>query len=96
VVNASPAENSPLSMIEAITCGTPVVGFKVGGIPELVDGENGMLAEPRTPQALANALDDVLFRRQFDRSAIRERAKHHHPLNVLGEYRRVYTELAGN
>ena len=36
-------ENSPLSVIEALCLGTPVLGARIGGIPELIDeGENGM------------------------------------------------------
>jgi glycosyltransferase involved in cell wall biosynthesis len=96
LVNSSPVENSPLSVIEALACGTPVVAFKVGGIPELIDYENGALAAAQTPQALADALDDVLFRRHFDRAAIRERAKQHRPSLVVEQYRRVYNELAAN
>ncbi len=38
------ADNQPLTVMEAMACGTPVVGFATGGIPELVDHlENGFL-----------------------------------------------------
>jgi glycosyltransferase involved in cell wall biosynthesis len=96
LVNSSPVENSPLTVIEALTCGTPVVAFKVGGIPELVGREDGALAAQRSPQALADALDDVLFRRVFDRAAIRERAERHAPLQVLAQYQQIYETLVAN
>ena len=39
------ADNQPLTVMEAMACGTPVVGFAAGGIPELVDHlENGFLS----------------------------------------------------
>lgn len=34
-------ENNPLSAIESLSCGTPVVGAATGGIPELIDDGNG-------------------------------------------------------
>jgi glycosyltransferase involved in cell wall biosynthesis len=44
--------------IEALACGTPVVGSRVGGIPDFVhDGENGLLVEPGDASELAQRLD---------------------------------------
>lgn len=39
-------ENNPLSVIEALCLGTPVLGSNIGGIPELIDESTGMLTEP--------------------------------------------------
>jgi glycosyltransferase involved in cell wall biosynthesis len=51
----------PTSLLEAMSCGTPVVATKVGGIPEIVtDGEDGLLVSPKDPEALAQALLKVL------------------------------------
>ena len=42
---------------EAITCGTPVVAFSIGGLPDIVeDGVTGRLAEPFSPEALGRAI----------------------------------------
>jgi glycosyltransferase involved in cell wall biosynthesis len=55
-------ENCPYSIIEALTLGKPVVGSKIGGIPELViDGENGFTYEYNNIQELANKLQ-ILFK----------------------------------
>ena len=53
-------EGCPNVVIEALACGRPVVATNVGGIPELLEGECGMLVPPRDPAALARALASVL------------------------------------
>ena len=41
----SQQDNLPNTMVESLSCGTPVVGYRVGGIPDMVkDGETGFLA----------------------------------------------------
>jgi glycosyltransferase involved in cell wall biosynthesis len=54
-------EGLPISILEAMRCGLPVVGSSVNGIPEEVEqGITGFVVPPRNPEALANALDRVL------------------------------------
>lgn len=50
-------ENMPLSSLEAFSLGTPVVGARIGGIPEIViEDETGLLHDPGDSVALAGAL----------------------------------------
>jgi glycosyltransferase involved in cell wall biosynthesis len=50
-------DNLPLACQEALACGTPVVGFAVGGIPDMViDGQTGLLAPPKDAKALSQAI----------------------------------------
>jgi glycosyltransferase involved in cell wall biosynthesis len=57
-VAAATADNLPLTVMEAMACGTPVVGVAVGGMADLVhDGETGRLIPHRDPDALAGAID---------------------------------------
>ena len=54
-------ENCPFSVMESIMYGTPVVGSKIGGIPELIDdGETGLLFEPNNTQDFKNAILSIL------------------------------------
>jgi glycosyltransferase involved in cell wall biosynthesis len=51
------ADNQPLSIIEAMSAGTPLVGFATGGIPEMVvQDETGFLVPTKDEPALAAAL----------------------------------------
>ncbi len=54
-------DNLPNTVMEALSCGTPVAGFHTGGIPELVDhGQNGRLAPRGDTDALARGIEWVL------------------------------------
>lgn len=54
------AENFPNTICEALLCGTPVVAFDTGGIPELINEKNGRLAEYKNAQSLKDRLEYVL------------------------------------
>ena len=62
-VFACPSLYEPLGIVnlEAMACGTAVVGSRVGGIPEVVvDGETGLLVPPDDPAALADAINVLI------------------------------------
>jgi len=54
-------EGLPLTILEAMACGKPVIATNVGGIPEIViDGVSGILVSPKDPEALYRAMDELL------------------------------------
>ncbi len=55
------ADNLPMVAVESIACGTPVISFAVGGLPEVViPGRSGILAGLPCASSLANALSQAL------------------------------------
>lgn len=54
-------DNLPNTVMESLACGTPVVAFNTGGIPDMVDHlQNGYLAEFKSAADLANGLNYIL------------------------------------
>ena len=66
-------DNNPLSVIESLSAGTPVLGSDMGGIPELITPQSGMLYDPHDTDALAGALRGM-FVRSWDHAAIKAEA----------------------
>ena len=66
------SEGHPNVLVEALACGRPVVATPVGGIPEVVDADCGLLVAARDPVALAAGLRDAL-ERQWDDGALSRR-----------------------
>lgn len=68
-------ENNPLSVIESLCAGTPVIGARIGGIPELVVGGNGMLYDCGDVATLSDLLREF-EPSAFDRRRIAAVARH--------------------
>ena len=89
----------PNSVIEALACGLPVIGFDTGSLSELVNGEAGRVApyganpwklEPPDTSALADAAAEVLDDQQRFRTAARGRAETHFGVEkMVDEYLKV-------
>ncbi len=61
LVIPSRQDNLPNTVLEAMACSTPVVGFEVGGIPDMVrPGVTGLLAPPEDAPALGRAIAELL------------------------------------
>ncbi|MFZ6750072.1 glycosyltransferase family 4 protein [Undibacterium sp. Ren11W] len=92
-------EGLPMSVLEAMSWGKPVVTTRVGGIPELIcDGESGLLVDAGDQSQLANALiklgSDAHFRQLIGASG-RARIEHEYSdVAVLPRLEAIYQNLS--
>lgn len=91
-------DNLPNTILEALSCGTPVVAFAAGGIPEVVtDGVNGKLISVGDSHKLAQAILSLVFHpeeRDFMGRNGRNLMVEQYPLPVQAQrYKYLYQEL---
>lgn len=60
-LNTSNVDNTPVSLLEAMALGLPVVSTGVGGIPFLIEGrKEGLLVPPNDPLKMADAVENLI------------------------------------
>ena len=94
VALVTPAWDEPYGLVaaEAMACGTPVVGYARGALPEVVGTGAGVLVTPGDVEALADA---VRRARLLDRAGVRQHAERTCSLTrMVDEFERVYGSLA--
>ena len=91
------SENLPNTIMEAMACGVPSVGFRVGGIPEEIDHQqNGYVADYRNSEDLARGIWWTLY--EADHEAVRKAclqkvAHNYSQQSVANRYLEVYDSL---
>ena len=92
------ADNLPLTVLETMATGTPIVGYETGGIPEMVvQNETGLLVPQDDDKGLAEALARAILnpdlRQRWAANGI-ERARHHYSYDhFLGNHLTLYERL---
>jgi glycosyltransferase involved in cell wall biosynthesis len=62
-------ENAPMSILESFAYGKPVIGTRIGGIPELItEGEHGYLVDPGAKDQLREAIYKLWNHRDAQRT----------------------------
>lgn len=97
-VCSSDYEGTPLSVLEYMEAGRPVVSTNVGGVPDVIDdGVHGVLVERRDPHALARAinglLDDPERARQLGERARERRMAEFTVEAMVKKFEALYLEL---
>ena len=99
-VLASISESAPISILEAMTTGLPVVASDVGGVKEMVvDNETGILVPSKDVDALANALLKIIespdMRERMGKMG-RKRVEEFYSFdNMIKKYEKLYISLVG-
>lgn len=91
------ADNHPLVCIESLCCGTPIVGFATGGVPEIVrNGLDGLLVPTHDGTALTKAattlLQDADLRKKMGKEAAASAAQRFNLELFAQRYEKAYEE----
>ncbi len=93
-VTPSLQENLPNTIMEAMACGTPCVGFRTGGIPEMIShGTNGYVAAYKDAEDLANGILWTLYQADTETlsSNAREKVLQEYSQEIIAvQYRDIY------
>jgi glycosyltransferase involved in cell wall biosynthesis len=96
-VSPSIEDNLPNTIMESMACGTPVVGFDVGGIPEMIDHKsNGYVAKYKSAEDLAKGIYWTLFDSDYQALVSNSRQKvldNYSEKAVAEKYKKVYWSL---
>lgn len=81
-------DNLPLAILESMACGKPVIGAKIGGIPEMItDGEDGVLFDSGDVEGLRLAIKSLWDKPEMARSmGVRARIKMKEQFNPQDHY----------
>lgn len=85
-VSIVPSRREPFGLValEAMACGTPVIGTNQGGIPDFLKEDVGILVEVENVEELADSIEKVLNEEKiFDREYVAKYVKEHHSQDAL-------------
>lgn len=93
-VNPTREENFPTVNMEALACGTPVLTFRTGGSPEIIDSGCGAAVDRDDVDALEQQIRRICEANPFDASACVARAGQFEMTDRFEEYIGLYEDIA--
>ena len=99
-VTPSLQDNLPNTIVEAMACGIPCIGFNVGGIPQMIDHlHNGYVAEYQSSKGLANGIHWALTEGEYEslsEEACRKAVSSYSESTIAKKYVEIYNKITGN
>ena len=86
-------DNFPTVNIEALACGTPVITYKTGGSPEIVDENTGEVIEKGDYREMANRINHIKNSYAFDSKRCMDRAKKFSIEEMKSHYDKLYKTI---
>lgn len=93
-VNPTREENYPTVNMESLSCGTPVLTFRTGGSPEMLDDTCGCVVDCGDTDAMEREILRIAQQRPYSEEACLRRAEDFCATDRFREYIRLYEELA--
>jgi glycogen synthase len=99
--NTDGVADQPLSLLEAMACGKPVIATRVGGITEIIKhGYNGLLIEPESIDEIKGSLLSLLKNKAFSErlgaNAAKYVAENYSMLSVINNLEKLYRKVINN
>ena len=95
LVNPTLDDNFPSVNIESIACGTPVITYRTGGSPEIIDGKTGVVVDKGNYRAMAEVVNKLYRNYYFKSEDCVKRSKRYSKEVMKKEYQKLYESLLG-
>lgn len=92
-VNPTREENYPTVNMEALACGTPIVTFKTGGSPEILDNTCGVVVDCEDTSSMKKAIIDICENGIFTEDACLRRSRSFKARVLFDEYIDLYNTI---
>ncbi len=92
-------DNLPNTVLESLCCGTPVIGFDIGGVPDMVENEvNGYLCNEISVNSLKETIEKFLENTKiFDTEKIAKEAQQKYSLSTQAKkYKNLFKQIMNN
>ena len=93
LINPTLDDNFPSVNIESIACGTPVITYRTGGSPEIIDGKTGVVVDKGNYRAMAEVINSLYKNYYFRSEDCVERSKRYSKEVMKKEYQKLYESL---
>lgn len=94
-VNPTREENFPTTNLESLACGTPVLTSSVGGCPETISSECGVVVKPEEFERIKELIEKCRIEKPFTEESCIRFASRFRAVDKFREYTRLYSRIMG-